>query len=114
PKLTPADIKTEVFFLPAAAVYEKEGTAASTSRWVQYRWKGAEPVGESKSDLWIYNELAKKIKKVYAGSKRVEDEPIVNMTWEVENEHGHDDPVVVAKELCGYSVADGKPVEGFA
>lgn len=114
PKMTPADIGTEVFFLPAAAVYEKEGTASQTGRWVQYRWKGADPVGESKSDLWIFNELAKTIKKKYAGSKRVEDEPIVNMTWDYDNEDGEDDVLKVAKELCGYSVADGKPVEGFA
>ena len=114
PKYTPAEIGTEVFFLPAAAVYEKEGTAAQTGRWVQYRWKGAEPVGDSKSDLWIYNELGKKIKKLYAGSTRKEDEPIVNMTWDYDDEHGEDDIMKVAAELCGYSVADGKPVEGFA
>lgn len=113
-KMEPKDINTEVFFLPAAAVYEKEGTAANTGRWIQYRWKGADPVGESKPDLWIYNELVKKVQEVYKGSKRVEDEPIVNMTWDVENSHGHDDPVVVAKELCGFNVKDGTPVEGFA
>jgi formate dehydrogenase major subunit len=113
-KYTPAEIGTEVFFLPAAAVYEKEGTAAQTGRWVQFRWKGADPVGESKSDLWIYNELGKRIKKIYAGSTRKEDEPIVNMTWDYDNEHGEDDIMKVALELCGFNVADGKPVEGFA
>jgi len=113
--LTPKDIQTEVFFLPAAAVYEKEGTAASTSRWVQFRWKGADPVGESKADLWIYNELQKRIKKLYAGSKRVEDEPITKLTWDYDGHPGADEPDVlkVANELCGFNVADGKPVEGF-
>lgn len=114
PKFTPAEIDTEVFFLPAAAVYEKEGTAAQTGRWVQYRWKGADPVGESKADLWIYNELGKKLKKLYAGSTRKEDEPLVNMTWDYDNEHGEDDVLKVANELCGFSTVDGKPVEGFA
>jgi len=114
--LTPKDINTEVFFLPAAAVYEKEGTAASTGRWVQYRWKGAEPVGESKADLWIYNELEKRIKKLYAGSQRVEDEPITKLTWNYDGHPGEEEPDVlkVANELCGFTVADGKPVEGFA
>ena len=55
---TPADIGTEVFFLPACAVFEKEGTAAQTGRWVQFRWKGAEPVGDSKADLWIVDQIA--------------------------------------------------------
>jgi len=114
PHLTPEEIQTEVFFLPAAAVYEKEGTAAQTGRWVQYRWKGADPVGESKPDLWIYNELGKKLKKLYEGSTRPEDEPIVNMTWDYDDEHGHDDIMKVAKELCGFNVTDDRPVEGFA
>lgn len=114
PKLSAADIQTEVFFLPAAAVYEKEGTAAQTGRWVQYRWQGADPVGESKADLWIYNELGKKIKSLYAGSSRPEDEPITQMAWNYDDEHGHDDIMKVAAELCGVNVADGLPVEGFA
>ncbi len=114
PTYTPADIQTEVFFLPAAAVYEKEGTAAQTGRWVQFRWKGADPVGESKADLWIYNELGKRIKKLYAGSTKPQDEPIVNLDWNYDDEHGHDDIMKVALELCGYNVADGTPVEGFA
>ncbi len=118
PHLTPKDINTEVFFLPAAAVFEKEGTAAQTGRWVQFRWKGAEPVGESKADLWIIDELAKRVKKLYEGSTRPEDEPIVNLTWNYDPDdtaHHHEPDIdKVAKELCGYSVADGKPVEGFA
>ncbi len=116
PKYTPADIKTEVFFLPAAAVYEKEGTASNTGRWVQFRWKGADPVGESKADLAIYNELGKVLKKKYAGSTRPEDEPIVNMTWDYDGHPGEEEPDIlkVANELCGYSTVDGKPVEGFA
>ncbi|MDD3364833.1 MAG: formate dehydrogenase-N subunit alpha [Syntrophomonas sp.] len=114
--LSPKDINTEVFFLPAAAVYEKEGTAASTGRWVQFRWKGADPVGESKADLWIYNELEKRIKKLYATSTRVEDEPITKLTWNYDEHPGAEEPDVlkVANELCGFNVADGKPVEGFA
>lgn len=113
-KRTPADIQTEVFFLPAAAVYEKEGTAANTGRWIQFRYKGADPVGESKSDLWIFYELGKKIKEQYAGSKDPKDEPIVNLTWDYEGGHeGEPDILKIAHELCGYTVADGKPVEGF-
>lgn len=116
PKLTPKDIQTEVFFLPAAAVYEKEGTASQTGRWVQYRWKGADPVGESKADLWIINELAKRVKKLYAGSTRPEDEPITKLTWDYDNPHDPEEPDImkIANELCGYTPADGKPVEGFA
>lgn len=112
----PTNIGTEVFFLPAAAVYEKEGTSAQTGRWVQFRWKGADPVGESKADLWIYDELGKRLKQLYAGSNRPEDEPILNMTWEYEGHAGEEEPDIlkVAHELCGFHIADGTPVEGFA
>jgi len=113
-KRTPKDIQTEVFFLPAAAVYEKEGTAAQTGRWVQYRWKGAEPVGESKSDLWIIDEMAKGIQKLYKDSTLPQDEPIKNMTWGYG--HGEEpEPILVGLEISGYTVADNKPIgAGFA
>lgn len=111
-QLTPKDIQTEVFFLPACAVYEKEGTAAQTGRWVQYRWKGAEPVGESKSDLWIVDQMAKEIQKLYAGSNLPQDEPIKNMTWGY-GEGEEPEPVKVGLEINGYTVADGKPIDGF-
>ncbi len=115
-RLTPKNIDTEVFFLPAAAVYEKEGTAAQTGRWVQFRWKGADPVGDSKADLWIYNELGKRLKALYADSTRPEDEPITKLTWDYDGHPGEEEPDIlkVANELCGYTIADGKPVEGFA
>jgi len=113
-KRTPKDIATEVFFLPAAAVFEKEGTAAQTGRWVQYRWKGAEPVGESKSDLWIIDQMAKGLKKLYKDSAKPEDMPIKNLTWGY-GEGEEPEPIKVGFEYSGYTVADKKPISaGFA
>ncbi len=107
----PKDIQTEVFFLPACAVYEKEGTAAQTGRWVQYRWKGADEVGKSKADLWIIDQLAKKIQELYKGSTRPEDEPLTNMTWGYG--HGEEpEAILVGLEYSGYFVADGTPIAG--
>ncbi len=107
------DIQTEVFFLPACGVYEKEGTAAQTGRWVQYRWKGADPVGESEPDLWIIDQLAKRVKKLYEGSTLPQDEPITKLNWDYGDGH-EPDLMQVALELNGYTVADGKPVASFA
>jgi formate dehydrogenase major subunit len=111
--MEPKDIQTEVFFLPAAAVYEKEGTASNTGRLVQFRWKGADPVGESKPDLWIIDQIAKRVKKLYEGSTLPQDEPIVNLTWGY-GEGEEPDVVLVGKEINGYNVKDNSPVEGFA
>ena len=112
---TPKDIQTEVFFLPACCVYEKEGTAAQTGRWIQYRWKGADELGDSKSDLWILDKLAHKVKELYKDSTRPEDEPINNLTW---GPYGHGDepePINVGFEYSGYYVKDKKPITtGFA
>ncbi len=110
----PKDIQTEVFFLPACAVYEKEGTAAQTGRWVQYRWKGAEPVGKSRSDLWMLNELGKKIKEKYQGSTKPQDEPITKMTWDYGHAGEEPEPIEVGFEYSGYTVADKKIVTSFA
>ena len=113
-KRTPADIKTEVFFLPAAAVYEKEGTAANTGRWVQYRGKAAEPVGDSRPDLWFIYEIGKRIQAAYANSKDPKDEPIKNMTWGPYGSDHEPDVVEVGLEMNGYYVDDPrKPVPGF-
>ena len=114
-KRTPADIKTEVFFLPAAAVYEKEGTAANTGRWVQYRGKAAEPVGDSMPDLWFIYEIGKRLQAAYANSKDPKDEPIKYMTWGPYGD-GHEPSVVeVGLEMNGYYVDDPrKPVPAFA
>ncbi len=107
--IKPADeIDTEVFFLPACGSYEKEGSVSNSGRWMQFRWQAADPVGESKADLEIVHKLALKIKELYAGSSRVEDEPITRLTWEYG--HGdHPDINVIAREINGFTVVDGKP-----
>jgi formate dehydrogenase major subunit len=45
PWATPEDIATEVFLLPAAASYEKEGSISNSGRWVQWRWQSAREAG---------------------------------------------------------------------
>jgi len=91
PGVNPADIKTEVFLLPTAFSYEKEGTVANSSRWIQWRWKAVDPPGEAKSDLWIADRIMKAIKKEYQSGGKFPD-PILNMTWdypELAEHHGN-------------------------
>ena len=56
------DIGTEVFFLPAAAHTEKDGTFTNTQRLLQWHHKAVEPPGDCRSDLWFYYELGRRIK----------------------------------------------------
>ncbi len=105
---TPEEINTEVFFLPACNSYEKEGTVSNSGRWMQYRWKSADPVGKSMPDLEIANELGNKIKELYKGSTRVEDEPITHLTWDY-GEGEHIDLDKIDREINGFEVINGKP-----
>lgn len=108
----PAGVKTEVFVLPACASFEKEGTVANSGRWIQWRWKATEPVGESKADLEIMHLLATRLKQAYAGSTRPEDAPIRDLFWD----YGQGDEIdidQVAREINGYDMNSQKQVKNF-
>lgn len=112
PGVNPADIKTEVFLLPASASFEKEGSISNSGRILQWRWKGAEPPGEAKDDLWMINRLMLEVRSLYAKDRKaVYPAPILQLTWD----YGKDEPDInkVVKEINGYTVADGKPVVNF-
>ncbi len=112
PGADPKKIKTEVFFLPACSSIEKEGTVSNSGRWIQYRWQAIEPVGESKSDLWIIDQLAKRLKKLYANSTKPQDEPIKYLTWGY-GEGEEPEVEKVAFEMNGYDIATKTPLPTF-
>src|SRR5204863_216427 len=76
--------------LPATAWPEKDGTVTNTDRMVQIGRKAIEPPGEARPDLWIINEIAKRIglNWSYEKPKDVFDEmrkgmnSIAGITWE--------------------------------
>ncbi len=76
--------------LPASAFYEKNGTFSNTDRRVQMGRKAVNPPGEAKQDLWILQEIAKRLgcNWDYKGPKDVFNEmrlamkSIAGMTWE--------------------------------
>ncbi|MBP3955030.1 molybdopterin-dependent oxidoreductase [Gemmata sp. G18] len=78
----PADIKTEVFFLPAAAAPEKEGSLTNTQRMLQWHHKAMDPQGDSRSDAWFLYKLGKRLKELYAGSIDPKDQALLNLTWD--------------------------------
>jgi formate dehydrogenase-N alpha subunit len=106
----PADIKTEVFLLPAACSLEKEGSVTNSCRWMQWRYKGASPPGDARSDLWILTGLRNKLSELYGSQKGPNAEAITKMQWD----YG-DDPDVhrVAKEINGYDLKTGKLLENL-
>ena len=81
PGMNPKDIQTEVFLLPAASSVEKEGSLSNSGRWAQWRYKAIDPIGQSKPDSEIMNELYFRVKSLYRKQGGKFPEPIVNLTW---------------------------------
>ena len=76
------DIGTEVFFLPAAAHSEKDGTFTNTQRLLQWHHKAVEPPGDCRSDLWFYYELGRRMRERLAGSTDPKDRALLDLTWD--------------------------------
>jgi formate dehydrogenase major subunit len=98
------ELKTEVFFFPAAAHTEKDGTFTNTQRMVQWHHKAVEPRGEQRSDLWFMYHLGRLIRARLAGSQEERDRPVLDLTWEYPTEGPNDEPSAeaVLAEINGY------------
>ena len=114
-EVRPEDIATEVFFFPVAAHTEKGGSFTNTQRLLQWHYKAIDPPGDCRSDLDFVFKLGQRLKRRYAYSGQPQDQPIRDLTWDYPTKGRHNDPdaEAVLREINGYTVADGKPVEGF-
>ena len=121
-QLSAADIKTEVFFLPAAHNAEGEGSFTNTHRLLQWHEKAQDPPGDARTDAWFTYNLGKRLKALYAGSTLPRDQGFLNMTWnydplpdEVAQWQIKDEPsaLQILKEINGYDVATGNHLSGF-
>ncbi|MBT2663784.1 formate dehydrogenase-N subunit alpha [Bacillus sp. ISL-45] len=108
----PSKIDTEVFLLPAASSYEKEGSVSNSSRWMQYRWKAIDPKGESLADLEIIHMLVKNIKALYKNESSAAAKQINALYWNYGEGH-HPDIDLVCKEINGYDLTTGKLLKTF-
>ena len=112
PGVDPTTIKTEVFMLPAACSYEKEGSIANSGRWAQWRYKAVEPNGEAIADLEIMAELMTKIRSLYAADSNAPGrEGVLNVTWDYD---AHVTADQIAREINGYDLTTGKLMASFA
>jgi formate dehydrogenase major subunit len=105
PGMKPDKIKTEVFSLPACVSVEKEGSITNSGRWMQWRYQGPKPLGNSRSDGDIIMELGFKLKELCKKEKGAFPEPILNLKWDYVT-NGMYDAHKVAKEINGYFLED--------
>jgi len=107
PGANPRDIKTEVFLLPAAASFEKEGSITNSGRWMQWRYKAIDPPGVAKSDLWMLGKLGEMIKLLYMLSPNDRDKPLKHLDLNYgTGEDGGPDVNEVARRINGYFLED--------
>ena len=124
------DIKTEVFFMPAAAHTEKSGSFTNTQRMLQWHHTAVEPAGDARSDLWFTYHLGRRIREKLAAAARQKaadaetilgeaealdmDRPILDLTWDYPTVGAQDDPDAdaVLAEINGWD-GDGKPVSSY-
>ena len=115
-EISPEEIDTEVFFFPAAAHTEKDGSFTNTQRLLQWHHKAIEPPGDCRSELHFTWHLGRILKELYQGSTATRDKALQAMTWDypLGGQRG-DEPQAeaVLKEIGGYTIADGKPLPGY-
>lgn len=125
-EVKPADIKTEVFFLPSSQIAEYEGSFTNTFRMLQWHYKAADAPGDCRTDLWFTHQLAKRLKQAYAQSNEARDVGFKNLVWDFDPEEdrraagqpqhqpGDPDGLKILKEINGYHTADpSRHVAGF-
>jgi formate dehydrogenase major subunit len=108
------DIGTEVFFFPAAAHTEKDGSFTNTNRMLQWHHAAVEPAGEARSDLWFTYHLGRLIRERLRGSTQAHDLPIQRLTWDYPTSGDLDEPSAesVLAEINGTD-ADGRPLSAY-
>ena len=108
-ELVTEEIGTEVFFLPAAAHTEKDGTFTNTQRLLQWHHKAVEPPEDCRSELHFFHELGKKIRQKLADSQDERDRPVLDLTWDYPTVGRHQEPDAesVLQEINGRKVETG-------
>ena len=98
-------IPTEVFFMPAAAHTEKNGSFTNTQRLLQWHHAAIEPRGDCRSELWFMYHLGQIIKEKLKESPEPRDQPIKDLTWDYPTEGEKREPSAeaVLAEISGWA-----------
>jgi formate dehydrogenase major subunit len=113
-EVRPEEIGTEVFFMPAAAHTEKDGTFTNTQRLLQWHHKALDPPGDCRSELWFTYHLGRRLRERLASSTLERDRPLQAMTWDYPTQRPHAEPdaEAVLQEINGRK-ADGSFVSKY-
>jgi len=113
PGVDPAQVKTEVFMLPATHWIEKDGSFTNSGRWAQWKDQVVPPQGQARHDHWILAEVFNRVKNLYQAQGGKFPDPIMKLTLD------YKDPLKpeldeIAKEINGKDLAAGTQMTSFA
>jgi formate dehydrogenase major subunit len=113
-ELATESIRTEVFFLPAAAHTEKDGSFTQTQRLLQWHHQAIEPAGDARSELWFMYHLGRIIREKLAGSVDEIDRPVLDLVWDYPTVGATAEPdaEAVLREINGWG-PDGRALSTY-
>ena len=85
---------------------EKEGSQSNSGRWVQWKYKAANPPDDAISVGDITIKIMDAVKALYAKEGGAFPEPILNLKWDYKDRKGTFDALKVAKQINGYFLED--------
>lgn len=101
----PAKIQTEVFRLPSGCFAEEDGSLVSSSRVLQWHYKGADAPAEARGDAEIIAGLFLKLREMYRKEGGAFPDPILNLSWPYMIP-ASPSPDELAREYNGKALAD--------
>ncbi|MCF0253781.1 MAG: molybdopterin-dependent oxidoreductase, partial [Duodenibacillus sp.] len=113
PDMDPTKIGTSVYMLPAALIYEKEGSINNSGRWLQWRQKAVEPMGQAKSDFEMIALIFSRIQELYRAEGGVNPDQVLKVNWNYRNPAGQWDVKTISHAMNGYDCKTGKLVPGY-
>jgi formate dehydrogenase major subunit len=114
-ELATDQIPTEVFFLPAAAHTEKDGSFTNTQRLLQWHRTAVEPKQDCRSELWFYYHLGRIIREKLEGSEHPRDEGLLKLHWHYPTHGDIEEPDAesVLAEISGWKTETHEFISGY-
>jgi formate dehydrogenase major subunit len=114
-ELRTEEIATEVFFFPAAAHAEKNGSFTNTQRLIQWHEKAIDAPGDARSEAWFVYHLGRRLKAKADATSEPHHAPLRALAWTYPLEAPRAEPDIdaVLKEINGWIVAEDRLVDSF-
>jgi formate dehydrogenase major subunit len=112
PGVDPAEIQTEVLYLPAAHWIERSGSFTNSGRWAQWKEAAIDIPEGVRSDTWILSELFWRVRELYDEEGGAWHDPIRNLQWSYLNPRAPTDEEL-AREINGYDSTTDRLLSSF-